>query len=238
MENTLKHRLQGVTATLAIFVFGVANMQMLDADRSALAVRGSNEQVLKRRETLIAKVAKDKVFRLQKLDHVNSNQTSCEALEQEERRNIILRAQKWLEEEVEYKFTAFHEGYRTQCSGFVSAAWNLNVSHPKDTPRCYNLEDRGLAVAIKKDELRMGDAMVCNSHKIAAYTKETPKKKGQQGGGHCLIFERWTDDSRTAYIGYELCNDATCKNVVRHEIPYPYNYKTRCWEPMRRTVSC
>jgi hypothetical protein len=149
------------------------------------------------------------------------------------RRRIIQRAQRWLDANVQYNFNAFHEGYRTQCSGFVSAAWNLRNPIPEKTPRCFDFEPRGLAKVISKHELEMGDAMVCNSHKNDPW-KYDKRKPGQQGGGHCLLFEKWTDDSRTAYVGWELCADADCQGVNRREIPYPYFYKKSCWEPMQR----
>lgn len=74
--------------------------------------------------------------------------------------------------------------------------------------------------------------MVCNDRKNGPVIV----KEGQQGWGHCLIFEKWTNASRTAYIGFELCSDAVCHGLTRREIPYPYYYKRNCWEPMRSTA--
>lgn len=85
----------------------------------------------------------------------------------QERSAILRRSYEWLQEHVKYNFNKFRQGdelnidgkivrhkYRTQCSGFVSEAWNIPNPDPNDTPRCYNLESRQLAVVINKDELR------------------------------------------------------------------------------------
>lgn len=173
-----------------------------------------------------------------RIEKRGGNISRCEELERHE---IIARAQRWLDAKVPYEFKAFYEGYRTQCSGFVAAAWNLDNPEPQNTPRCYNLESRGLAhVLIDKSELLMGDVLVCNSKKHRPLfnnngTSSYSHPKEQQGGGHCLIFEQWTLPNKTSYIGWELCNDATCHGMIRREIPYPYFYKENCWEPMRRT---
>lgn len=167
-----------------------------------------------------------------------TNNNYCE----NERRAILTRAQRWLDAKVPYQFFQFHDGYRQQCSGFLSAAWNLTVVHPKDTPRCFHLENRGLAVVINKADLQMGDAIVCNALKYKPIYKDeygnnsSKPSRGQQGGGHCFLFEQWVDHERkTSFIGWELCKDANCQGVTRREIPYPYFYKQNCFEPMRRT---
>ena len=148
---------------------------------------------------------------------------------------VIDRAREWQSDKVQYVFHNFHKGYRTQCSGYVAHAWKVPLQDPSRTPRCYHFERYGLAISIRKDQLQMGDAMVCNSKKYAVMNI----KKGQQAGGHCLIFERWTNDSHTAFVGWELCNDAFCSGVTQREIPYPYFYKKNCWEPMRYTnITC
>ena len=155
----------------------------------------------------------------------------------QKRKTVIDRAREWQDDKVQYVSHNFHKGYRTQCSGFVLYAWDVPLRDPNDTPRCYQFEELGLAIArtIQKDQLTMGDAMVCNHKKYRVANLE----RGHQDGGHCLIFERWTNDSLTAFVGWELCADATCTDVTRREIPYPYFYKTNCWEPMRYSnITC
>ncbi len=153
-----------------------------------------------------------------------------------QRQSILQRAILWQQENVTYKFNAFHRGYRTQCSGYLAWAWAIPNPDPHRTPRCFDLEPRGLAIVISKDDLLPGDAMVCNTRKHPLIGKDKPNKaKGEQSGGHCLVFEQWTNESRTHYIGWEHCGDAVCRDVTHREIPYPYFYKQSCWEPMRYT---
>ena len=148
---------------------------------------------------------------------------------EQNRELVIARANIWKTQGIKYKFHAYYVGYRTQCSGYLSFAWNLKQDLKLTrTPRCYDLEPKGIAQIILKEDLKKGDAMVCNHKKY-----KVTVGAGEQGGGHCLIFERWANEDKTSYIGWELCNDATCKGVTRREIPYPYFYKTNCWEPMR-----
>lgn len=37
--------------------------------------------------------------------------------------NVITNAKTWLNPPVPYSQTAYHNGYRTDCSGYVSMAW-------------------------------------------------------------------------------------------------------------------
>lgn len=155
------------------------------------------------------------------------------------RKKVLQRAQEWMDDNVPYDFHLYHKGYRAQCSGFLSFAWNISNPYTHNaTLRCYELEDTGTAVVIPKEDLQLGDSMVCNMKKFwpSLKPKDKPKKRlGQQGGGHCLVFEQWANENKTSYIGWEQCQDAHCKDTVRREIPYPYFYKKGCWEPMRFT---
>lgn len=47
-----------------------------------------------------------------------------------ERSAIIARGQVWVDKNVPYSQTKTYDGYRTDCSGFVSMCWQL----PKDGP--------------------------------------------------------------------------------------------------------
>lgn len=47
-----------------------------------------------------------------------------------DRKDIIARGQVWVDKNVPYSQTGTHDGYRTDCSGFVSMCWQL----PKDGP--------------------------------------------------------------------------------------------------------
>jgi hypothetical protein len=152
----------------------------------------------------------------------------------EQRQGILRRAQEWANDGIKYDFHNFYKGYRAQCSGFVSFVLNLTVPNWERTPRCYEFEKKGHLVSISKNELQPGDIMVCNINKNPLPANERPRKAlGQQIGGHCLLFDHWVNASKTAYIGWENCDDATCHDATRRLIPYPYFYKPSCWEPMR-----
>jgi hypothetical protein len=45
------------------------------------------------------------------------------------RKEIIDRAMTWVEHPVPYSMTRFKDGWRTDCSGFVSMAWNLGRNY-------------------------------------------------------------------------------------------------------------
>ena len=46
---------------------------------------------------------------------------------------ILARARIWIDNQVPYSQTAIRDGYRTDCSGFVSYAWQLPTPGPDTT---------------------------------------------------------------------------------------------------------
>jgi hypothetical protein len=89
-------------------------------------------------------------------------------------------------------------GYRRDCSGYASMA--LGLPGP-------GLDTAGLAAhstAIAKADLRAGDLLI---------------NPASGGAGHVVIFDRWTDDTMTAYVGYEQSGDGGTHHRV---LPYPY----------------
>jgi hypothetical protein len=85
--------------------------------------------------------------------------------------------------------------YRTDCSGFVSMAWNL--PHSYATPRPGDSQDLGdVTRVIDKDALAAGDALVAP-------------------GQHVRLFERWTDRSRTRYWAYDFGSTPVKHQVYR-----------------------
>ncbi|MBP2325187.1 hypothetical protein JOF56_005572 [Kibdelosporangium banguiense] len=74
--------------------------------------------------------------------------------------------------------------YRTDCSGFVSMAWNL--PHSYATPRPGPGQDLGdLTEQIPKDQLSKGDALVAP-------------------GKHVRLFEKWLNTEQTRYRAYDF----------------------------------
>jgi hypothetical protein len=121
-----------------------------------------------------------------------------------DRDEIIARAQTWLEPKTPYDMNGRRDGYRTDCSGYVSMAWGL----PIDTNG--GLTTVGLSKIsheIAKDELLPGDILLDIT--------------GNDGfARHVVMFAGWANDERTDYVGYETADSAG--GTVTRTIPFPY----------------
>ena len=110
---------------------------------------------------------------------------------------IITNAKSWLNPCVAYSQSSYHAGpdgktYRQDCSGYVSMSWALGTSATTSTLASY-------ATKITKADLASGDILL-------------------YAGSHTLIFDKWTDSSKTNYWTYE--QHPSCTEY--HSIPYPY----------------
>ncbi|WP_329177210.1 hypothetical protein OG754_27030 [Streptomyces decoyicus] len=112
-----------------------------------------------------------------------------------ERKDIIDRALERVEHRIGYSQSATTNGYRDDCSGFVSAAWGLQPPGLNT----YGLMGNDTAHVITKDDLQPGDALVA--------------------GDHTVLFGGWADKEHTKYIALE---DNGSQGTVSHVIPYPY----------------
>lgn len=122
------------------------------------------------------------------------------------RRQMIARAEHWVAQHVPYNQGAWHEGYRTDCSGYVSMCWGLRDSMVTSTmPQ--------ISHRIAKEDLRPGDVLLNTD--VAT--------------GHVILFDRWADYAHNSYVGYELCPQGT----LHHVIPYPYYGGFGVYEPYR-----
>ncbi|GAA2037202.1 hypothetical protein GCM10009839_43000 [Catenulispora yoronensis] len=122
------------------------------------------------------------------------------------RRQIMARAEHWVSQRVPYNQGVWHEGYRTDCAGYVSMCWGLRDSMVTSTlPQ--------ISHRIAKDDLRAGDALVNTD--VAT--------------GHVILFDRWADYAHSSYVGFELCPQGT----LHHVIPYPYYGGFGAYEPYR-----
>ncbi|MFF1375886.1 peptidoglycan-binding protein [Streptomyces sp. NPDC058308] len=116
------------------------------------------------------------------------------------RAEIIERAQKWVAAKVPYDMEKYWpDGYRQDCSGFVSMAWNLGGNEWTGSLGSY-------AVRIAKEQLQPGDILLF--HNPANPTK----------GSHVTIFGGWTDNARTHYTAYEQ----TRPHARKQATPYAY----------------
>ncbi|WP_194917099.1 hypothetical protein [Catenulispora rubra] len=122
------------------------------------------------------------------------------------RRQMIARAEHWVAQRIPYNQGLWHEGYRTDCSGYISMCWGLRDSLVTSTmPQ--------IAHRIAKEDLRPGDVLLNTD--VAT--------------GHVILFDRWADYAHNSYVGYELCPQGT----LHHVIPYPYYNGFGVYEPYR-----
>ncbi len=92
------------------------------------------------------------------------------------RSQVIDRASSWVAKRVPYSQNGSFQGYRRDCSGFVSMAWKLDSSY---TTRSISSVAKRVAIS----DLKPGDAVL------------TP--------GHVTIFGGWKNRSQRTYIALE-----------------------------------
>lgn len=92
------------------------------------------------------------------------------------RAEVLKRANSWIKRRVQYSQSSYYQGYRRDCSGFVSMAWKLKAS--------YTSSDIGsVARAISVGALKPGDAV----HR----------------SGHVEIFDGWKNKKKRQYWALE-----------------------------------
>ncbi|MFI7382953.1 peptidoglycan-binding protein [Streptomyces sp. NPDC049813] len=124
---------------------------------------------------------------------------------------IIQRAQTWVEAKVPYDMNKFwKDGYRQDCSGFVSMAWDLPGNEWTGSLAKFGTR-------ITKEELEPGDILLFHNPK-------NPEK-----GSHVTIFGGWTDYTRTSYLAYEQ----TRPGARRQATPYAYWSNSSRYVPYR-----
>ncbi|MFI6645653.1 peptidoglycan-binding protein [Streptomyces sp. NPDC050504] len=127
------------------------------------------------------------------------------------RQQVLDRAQRWVDQRVPYSMSHYwSDGYRQDCSGFVSMAWGLGSSQTTWTLPSF-------ATRITKDQLRPGDILVYNNPANPA------------AGSHVTLFGGWTDSSRTRYTAYEQ----TRPNTLKRATPYAYWNNSSGYVPYR-----
>ncbi|MEU0029836.1 peptidoglycan-binding protein [Streptomyces sp. NPDC006335] len=116
------------------------------------------------------------------------------------RADIIRRAKQWVAAKVPYSMSAYWgDGYRQDCSGFVSMAWNLPGNEWTGSLAKYGIR-------IAKDDLQPGDILLFHN----------PANPEQ--GSHVVIFGGWTDYTHTYYLAYEETRPYARKQAT----PYAY----------------
>ncbi|KAL0213744.1 hypothetical protein P9112_005928 [Eukaryota sp. TZLM1-RC] len=112
------------------------------------------------------------------------------------RQTVLARGKRWVDKGVPYSQKKTFEGYRTDCSGFVSMAWKL--AKPGRTTR--NLSGVSKRIS-KKSQIQPGDAML-------------------NVGSHVALFVAWADKAKTKYVAYE--ESGSKKKAIKRVTPYPY----------------
>ncbi|MFJ8614413.1 peptidoglycan-binding protein [Streptomyces clavifer] len=101
------------------------------------------------------------------------------------RAEIIDRARKWVSAKVPYSMSAYwSDGYRQDCSGYVSMAWNLGTNEWTGS-----LAAHGTKIA--RADLQPGDMLLFHN------------PADPSAGSHVTIFGGWADDTRSHYLAYE-----------------------------------
>ncbi|MFD5447258.1 peptidoglycan-binding protein [Streptomyces sp. NPDC127100] len=127
------------------------------------------------------------------------------------RTDIIERARTWVTAKVPYSMTAYwSDGYRQDCSGYVSMAWKLPTNEWTGSLGAF-------ADRITKEELQPGDILLF--HNTA----------DPQQGSHVVIFGGWTDAAHTSYTAYEQTPPSTRKQST----PYAYWSNSAKYLPYR-----
>ncbi len=129
------------------------------------------------------------------------------------RAQILARAQTWVDARVSYSMSAYYQGYRKDCSGFVSMAWGLGSNQWTGSLAAYG-------VRIGKSQLKPGDMLLFHNPSNPA------------AGSHVTIFGGWTDSSKTRYVAYEQTRPHTLKRTTPYAywnhsggyVPYRYKY--------------
>ncbi|MEV7886328.1 hypothetical protein ACWD3I_09910 [Streptomyces sp. NPDC002817] len=125
------------------------------------------------------------------------------------RDEVIRRAKSWVGIGLDYNQSGYYQGWRTDCSGYVSMAWNLGSSLTTNT---FIPED--VAEWSTKDSLKTGDVLL---------------NEASGSSGHVALFDSWTDSTHTEYMGYEF----TGSGVHYRPIPYPYFSGYGTFKPAR-----
>ncbi|MFD8232726.1 peptidoglycan-binding protein [Streptomyces sp. NPDC059696] len=127
------------------------------------------------------------------------------------RTEIINRAKTWVAAKVPYSMSAYwSDGYRQDCSGYVSMAWKLPGNEWTGSLAQYGEK-------ISKEELQPGDILLFHN------------ASDPENGSHVTIFGGWTDSAHTTYTAYEQ----TRPHTRRAATPYAYWSNSSRYVPYR-----
>lgn len=118
----------------------------------------------------------------------------------------VARAKTWVDAKIGYSQTGYHDGYRTDCVGFVSMAWGIAPPGMGDTSNVLNYVTK-----ISPDDLQPGDALL------------NTVGEGDPGDWrHIILFVSWVPGSNhKLYNGYEEAGGWGGAHDSEH-VPFPY----------------
>lgn len=133
--------------------------------------------------------------------HVGPKTWNALTIEQQmsPRQQVLNRAQKWIDQGgIPYSQSAYHEGYRTDCSGYASMALGL------DAPglNTVGLADPSVSSKIDMADLKPGDLVI--------------DADGDNTTRHVVIFVKWTDASKTSYVAYDQSYSSNTSKQIRN----------------------
>ncbi|MET9801412.1 peptidoglycan-binding protein [Streptomyces sp. NPDC006368] len=121
---------------------------------------------------------------------------SVQSLRRSTRADIINRAKRWVAAKVPYSMEKYwSDGYRQDCSGFVSMAWGLPGNEWTGSL------DR-FGTRMSRTELQPGDILLFHN------------PADPNAGSHVTIFGGWTDYTHTYYFAYEQARPHTRKQAT------------------------
>ncbi|MFE7948971.1 peptidoglycan-binding protein [Streptomyces sp. NPDC057426] len=125
-----------------------------------------------------------------------TSQISAASLRKTTRTEIINRAKRWVNAQVPYSMERYwSDGYRQDCSGYVSMVWNLRAN--EWTGSLDRFGER-----IDRADLQAGDILLFHN-------PANPAK-----GSHVTVFGGWTDYTHTSYIAYEQTKPRTRRQAT------------------------
>jgi len=127
------------------------------------------------------------------------------------RSTAIARAKVWVDNHVPYDQQGHYDGYREDCSGYVSMAWQLSK------PGLTTSTLPSVAHRISKEELQSGDVLLDVQE-------------------HVVIFAGWADSSQSQYHAMEETRPG--EGTVARVTPYPYWYNKSAFVPYRFNQIC
>ena len=104
------------------------------------------------------------------------------------RAEIIARALVWVELQVPYDQGVYRDGYRTDCSGFVSYAWELMNSDGEP---------------ISPDTVALGNTYGSDISLTDIQPGDIINNKRSGNDGHVVMFVNWIDQEYTKFTAYE-----------------------------------